>query len=244
VSQWSNLRVATRAWMNWSSGKDSTAALAAAREDASLEVVGLLTTVNADADRVAMHAVRRSLLELQAHRLGLPLHVVDIPYPCPNDVYEEKMAHAVADARGEDIGAFVFGDLYLEDVRAYREKALAQTSIEPRFPLWGRPTGELADEIIARGTRAILTCVDLAKLPASLAGRAFDARLLADLPSGVDPCGERGEFHTFVWDGPGFSSPIDVETGARVTRDGFAFCDVITVSTEQTPTEGSPAPTR
>ena len=222
--------------MNWSSGKDSAAALAAAREDPGLEVVGLLTTVNADADRVAMHAVRRSLLELQADRLGLPLHVVEIPFPCPNQLYEEKMAAAIAEAATGDVGVFVFGDLYLEDVRAYRERALAQTSVEPVFPLWGRRTNELADEMIARGTRAILTCVDLARLPASLAGRAFDAQLLADLPSDVDPCGERGEFHTFVWDGPGFDAPIDVENGELVTRDGFAFRDVVPTPTGGTST--------
>lgn len=214
-----------RAWMSWSSGKDSTFALAAIR--AQVEITGLLTTVNADADRVAMHAVRRELLEAQARRLGLALHAVDIPYPCPNEVYESLMGEAVATARADSVDAMVFGDLYLRDVRDYRERMLAGTGIEPLFPLWGLPTERLAREMIDTGVRAVLTCVDPAQLPAEFAGRSFDAQLLADFPDGVDPCGERGEFHTFVWDGPGFSSPIDVEVGDVVERDGFVFCDVL-----------------
>ena len=216
----------TRAWMSWSSGKDSTAALAAARRDPDLKVVGLLSTVNANADRVAMHAVRRTLLMAQSHRLGLPLHVVEIPSPCPNEIYEERMGAAVDVAVNEGVGAFVFGDLFLEDIRRYRERALASTPVRACFPLWNRPTDELAHEMIASGIRATLTCVDLDKLPASFAGRGFDADLLADLPPDIDPCGERGEFHTFVWDGPGFTSPIQTTTGERVLREGFAFCDV------------------
>jgi uncharacterized protein (TIGR00290 family) len=216
----------SRAWVSWSSGKDSTAALAAARRDPELDVVGLLCTVNADADRVAMHAVRRALLTAQADRLALPLHVVDIPSPCPNEVYEERMAAAVSLAAQDGVEAMVFGDLFLEDIRAYREQALARTTIRPAFPLWNRPTDALAREMISEGIRAILTCVDLKKLPASFAGRPFDAELLDELPPDIDPCGERGEFHTFVWDGPGFARPIEVTTGEPVLRDGFAFCDV------------------
>lgn len=216
----------TRAWMSWSSGKDSSAALAAVRADPGFEVVGLLCTVNAAADRVAMHAVRRSLLAVQAERLGLPLHTVEIPSPCPNETYEQAMAAAMAAAAGDGVGAVVFGDLFLADVRAYRERSLAGGPIRAHFPLWDRPTGKLAREMVSGGVRAVLTCVDLTKLPASFAGRAFDAQLIADLPPGVDPCGERGEFHTFVWDGPGFSAPIDVVTGEVVERAGFAFCDV------------------
>ncbi len=194
--------------------------------DPGLDVVGLLVTVNAAANRVAMHAVRRTLLEAQAERLGLPLHVVEIPFPCPNDVYAEQMEAAMAHAAADGVRRMVFGDLYLEDVRAYREAALAATPIEPVFPLWRRPTTSLAHEMVDRGVRAVLTCVDPRVLPASFAGRTFDAALLADLPPGVDPCGENGEFHTFVWDGPGFSSPVDVTAGDVVERDGFVFCDV------------------
>lgn len=215
--------------MSWSSGKDSAAALAAAREDPDIDVVGLLVTVNAAADRVAMHAVRRQLLEAQAERLGLALHVVEIPSPCPNDVYEQLMSASMDVAIDEGVEALVFGDLFLEDVRAYREQALAATGIRALFPLWGRPTDRLAHEMISSGLRAVLTCVDPAKLPADFVGRHFDEALLRDLPPGVDPCGERGEFHTFVWDGPGFARPIGVRTGEVVTRDGFVFCDVVPV---------------
>jgi uncharacterized protein (TIGR00290 family) len=225
--------VATRAWMSWSSGKDSTHALETVRDDPTITVTGLLVTLNADADRVAMHAVRRALLEAQADRLGLPLHLVEIPSPCPNEIYEAKMAVAMDAAIEEGVKAVVFGDLFLDDVRAYRERSLAGTGVEPLFPLWRRPTGELAHEMLASGIRAILTCVDPTKLAASFAGRRFDHELLADLPPGVDPCGERGEFHTFVWDAPGFSSPIDVRTGVVVERDGFVFCDVVAAGPDE-----------
>jgi uncharacterized protein (TIGR00290 family) len=200
--------------------------------DPEVSVAGLLVTVNAEADRVAMHAVRRSLLESQATRLGLPLHVVEIPSPCPNTVYEARMAEALRAASGDGVTAVVFGDLFLDDVRQYREQALDGTGIQPLFPLWSRPTGDLAREMVSEGVRAVLTCVDPSKLSPSFAGREFDSSLLDDLPATVDPCGERGEFHTFVWDGPGFSSPIPIQTGEIVTRDGFVFCDVL-------PAEGS-----
>lgn len=218
--------VPARAWMSWSSGKDSAFALAAARRDPTLEVVGLLVTLNAAANRVAMHAVRRALLEAQADRLGLPLHVVEIPSPCPNDIYAEKMGAAMVDAASDGVRRVIFGDLYLEDVRAYREQALAETLIDPVFPLWLRPTAELAHEMVDAGLRAVTTCVDPRRLSPSFAGRSFDEAFLADLPDGVDPCGENGEFHTFVWDAPGFSSPIDIELGEVFERDGFVFCDV------------------
>ena len=215
--------------MSWSSGKDSALALHVARAEHGVDVRTLLVTVNAEANRVAMHAVRRSLLEAQAERLGLPLHVVEIPSPCPNDVYETRMAAAVSAAREAGVGEMIFGDLFLEDVRAYRERNLRGTGITPVFPLWGRPTDLLARDMLAAGVRAVLTCVDPTVLPAEFAGRSFDETLLAELPDGVDPCGERGEFHTFVWDAPGFSSPIDIELGDTVERDGFVFRDILAV---------------
>lgn len=213
--------------MSWSSGKDSTLALAVAREDLDVDVVALLTTVNESADRVAMHAVRRTLLQAQADRLGLTLVTVDLPSPCPNEVYEQRMTDAVAKAQADGITEIVFGDLYLADIRAYRETMLSGTGIAPIFPIWERPTAALARDMIDRGVRAIITCVDPRVMPREFAGRAFDASFLADLPSHVDPCGENGEFHSFVWDGPGFSSPIDVTTGEIVERDGFVFADVL-----------------
>jgi len=216
-----------RAWMSWSSGKDSAFALHTVRTQHDVDVVGLLVTINADADRVAMHAVRRSLLEAQARRLGLPLHVVEIPSPCPNDVYETRMAAAMTAAQDAGIEHIVFGDLFLEDVRAYRERNLGMAGIRPLFPLWGRPTDRLARDMLGAGIRAVLTCVDPSVLPAEFAGRSFDETLLAELPAGVDPCGERGEFHTFAWDGPGFNAPVDIEIGQTITRDGFVFCDVL-----------------
>jgi uncharacterized protein (TIGR00290 family) len=214
--------------MSWSSGKDSAYALAVARAEGA-EVERLLVTVNADANRVAMHAVRRALLEAQANRLGIPLHVVPIPSPCPNDVYEARMRDAIVAATESGAREMIFGDLFLEDVRAYREQNLASTRLRPRFPLWGRPTDVLARTMLDAGVRAVLTCVDPTVLPAAFAGRRFDEALLAELPDGVDPCGERGEFHTFVWDAPGFRAPIEFETGEVVERDGFVFCDVVPV---------------
>ena len=214
------------AWMSWSSGKDSAFALHTASEDPEIEVVGLLVTLNKEVDRVAMHAVRRELVEAQADRLGLPLHVVGIPSPCPNEVYEAQMAAAMATAEASGVSHVIFGDLFLADVRAYRERALAGSGILPLFPLWARPTPELARGMVEDGVRAVLTCVDPQQLSAEFAGRAFDARLLAELPQGVDPCGERGEFHTFVWDAPQFRAPIDIEVGEVAERGGFVFCDV------------------
>jgi uncharacterized protein (TIGR00290 family) len=213
--------------MSWSSGKDSTLALHEARSAGEVEVTGLLTTVNSTAGRVAMHAVRQLLLEAQAAALGLPLHVVELPWPCPNEVYEQRMSAAVDTARQQGVERMVFGDLFLEDIRAYREASLAGTGITPVFPLWQRPTAALAREMLARGIRAVITCVDPAQAPASLAGRWYDEALLAALPVGVDPCGENGEFHTFVADGPGFAYPLEVSIGETVERDGFVFTDVL-----------------
>jgi uncharacterized protein (TIGR00290 family) len=212
--------------MSWSSGKDSAYALATARAGLDLDVVALLVTVNEVVDRVAMHAVRRSLLQEQAARLGIPLQVIEIPSPCPNDVYEQRLRAALEVAAAESIDAVIFGDLFLEDVRAYREATMAETGIAVIEPLWGRPTAELARDMLASGVRAIVTCVDPNQLDPSFVGRSFDEAFLADLPSDVDPCGERGEFHTFVWDAPGFSSPIAVDRGEVVEREGFYFCDL------------------
>jgi len=192
----------------------------------SIEVAGLVTTFNSAANRVAMHAVRRELAEAQAERVRLPLWPVELPWPCSNAEYERRMGAVVERAKAEGIEAIAFGDLFLEDIRAYRIKQLQGTGIEPLFPVWGIPTSQLAREMIAAGARAKLTCVDPAKLDRSFAGREYDQRLLEDLPAAVDPCGENGEFHTFVYDGPAFSRPIRVRAGGRVERDGFVFSDL------------------
>ena len=212
--------------MSWSSGKDSAFALAAARREPDVDVVGLLVTMNASADRVSMHAVRRALVVAQAERLGLPLHVVELPSPCPNDRYEHAMREALAQARAAGVDQMVFGDLFLADIRAYREQALSGSGFSARFPLWDRPTDVLAAEMLDAGVKAVITCVDPSQIPAEFAGRPWDEQLLADLPPGADPCGERGEFHTFVWDAPGFLAPIPVEVGQLVERDGFVYCDI------------------
>jgi uncharacterized protein (TIGR00290 family) len=211
----------------WSSGKDSAWSLHVLRGQHDVEVVGLLTTLNKTHDRVAMHAVRRRLLEVQAEALGLPLTIVPIPYPCPNDVYEAVMAGALGAARQRGIQGVAFGDLFLADVRQYRERQMAGTGLALHFPLWGRPTRALAEEMIEKGLKARITCVDPRVLPPEFAGRAFDGALLEALPPGVDPCGERGEFHTFVCDGPMFRCPVAITVGEVVARDGFVFADLL-----------------
>ena len=217
----------TKTLLAWSSGKDSAWSLHVLRAAGEVEVVGLLTTINEAADRVAMHAVRSELLRAQAAAAGLPLWPVPIPWPCSNDAYEAAMAAALQRARGEGVEAVAFGDLFLEDIRRYREDRMAPTGLKPLFPLWGRPTAPLAREMIAGGLRARLTCVDPRSLGAGFAGRDFDAALLADLPATVDPCGERGEFHTFAYDGPMFSRPVPIRSGEVVARDGFVFADLV-----------------
>ena len=215
-----------KALLSWSSGKDAAWSLHALRQAGDVEVVGLLTTVNEAFGRVAMHAVREELLEAQAAAAGLPLWKVRIPYPCPNEAYETAMAEACARAVAEGITEMAFGDLFLEDVRDYRLQKLAGTGLSARFPLWGRPTDALAREMIAGGLQARLTCVDPRVLDPAFVGRAFDADLLRDLPASVDPCGERGEFHSFCHAGPMFAAPIPIEVGEVVTRDGFTFADL------------------
>jgi uncharacterized protein (TIGR00290 family) len=216
-----------KAWLAWSSGKDSAWSLHTVRQSGGVDVVALLTTVNRTFQRVAMHAVRESLLEMQAGEAGLPLVKVPIPSPCPNEVYEQAMSEAMEQARAEGVYHMVFGDLFLEDIRAYREKQLASCGMTPVFPLWGANTLRLAEDMIAGGLRAHLTCVDPRKLERSFAGRRFDRELLRALPAGVDPCGENGEFHTCVNAGPMFRRPIPVVSGEVVQRDGFVFADLL-----------------
>jgi uncharacterized protein (TIGR00290 family) len=216
-----------KAWLAWSSGKDSAWALHTVRLAGEIEIVALLTTVNSTHSRVAMHAVRESLLEMQAEAAGLPLVKVPIPSPCPNEIYEQAMSEAMARARAEGVWHIVFGDLFLEDIRAYREKQLAACGMTPVFPLWGIQTKRLANEMLAGGLAAYLTCVDPRKLDRSFAGRRFDAEFLDALPSNVDPCGENGEFHTFASAGPMFDRTIPVVGGEIVERDGFVFADIL-----------------
>jgi len=213
-------------WLSWSSGKDSAWTLHALSRQGQFEVVALLTTINAAYHRVAMHAVREELLERQAEALRLSLVKVPLHWPCSNADYEQAMAAAVARAHQEGIRQIAFGDLFLEDIRRYREAKLAGTGIDPVFPLWQLDTARLARAMVASGLRAYLTCVDPKKLSPSFAGRLFDANLLDDLPASVDPCGENGEFHTFAFDGPMFHQPIAVHPGEVVERDGFVFADL------------------
>ncbi|MGO9337804.1 MAG: ATP-binding protein [Terracidiphilus sp.] len=214
-----------RVLLSWSSGKDSAWTLHLLRRQPDIEVVGLLTTLNTEFQRVAMHGTRRSVLEAQAAAAGLPLWIVPLPWPCSNEIYEQRMSEACNRAIAERVDAVAFGDLFLADVRAYRETQLKPTGLEPIFPLWEIPTGQLAREMIAGGLRAKLACVDTKQLAGTFAGRDFDEGLLKDLPSGTDPCGERGEFHTCVYAGPMFTAPLNIEPGEIVNRDGFVFAD-------------------
>ena len=213
--------------MSWSSGKDSAFALHQIRTANEFEVVGALTTVTETFGRVSIHGVRDDILLAQLDAAQLPPQIVPIPYPCPNAIYEQRMGEALVQAKASGVTHMIFGDLFLEDIRAYREAKLAGTGITPVFPLWGRPTAQLARDMIASGLKAFIATVDLAKLPASFAGRKFDASLLEDLPAGVDPCGENGEFHTCVVAGPMLSRSIPVKTGEVVQRDGYAYCDLM-----------------
>ena len=219
-----------RALLSWSSGKDSAWALHVMRHHdigQNVEIAGLLTTFNGAFDRVAMHAVRRELVEAQASSACLPLRAIDLPWPCSNSQYEALMAGACRLAVEDGIDAIVFGDLFLRDIREYRERTLRGTGLEPLFPLWEMPTRDLAGEMIRSGLRARITCVDKKVLETSFAGREFDAAFLADLPPGVDPCGENGEFHSFAYDGPMFLHPIPVTAGELRDADGFVFADLL-----------------
>jgi uncharacterized protein (TIGR00290 family) len=214
--------------VSWSSGKDSAWMLhVLQRLHGRDAIAGLLTTTNSAFDRVAMHGVRRTLLEAQARALGLPLHVVPLPWPCPNEEYERLMGAAVAGFVRAGCTHVAFGDLFLEDVRRYREERLRGSGLEPLFPLWhSATTAQLAQEMIENGLRARLVCIDPRQLDRSFAGREFDRSLLGDLPASVDPCGENGEFHSFAYDGPMFAAPLALTTGEVVERDGFVFCDL------------------
>ena len=225
--------MANRVLLSWSSGKDSAWALHVLRQREDVEVVGLLTTFNEEAGRVAMHAVRRELVEAQAAAAGLPLCSVPLPWPCSNEAYEKIMSEVVARARESEITQIAFGDLFLEDIRAYRVRQLAGSGVEPIFPIWTTPhdTATLARQMLGAGLRAVLTCIDLKQLESRFAGRSFDATLLAELPSTVDPCGERGEFHSFCHAGPMFTSEIQVALGETIVREGFCFADLAPVST-------------
>lgn len=216
-----------KALISWSSGKDSAFALQEVRRAGKFDVVGALTTVTETFDRVSIHGVRQEILRAQCEAAALPPRIVPIPYPCPNEIYEARMGEAVASAVRDGITHIIFGDLFLADIRAYRERKLAGTGIAPVFPLWERPNLPLAHAMIASGLEAYLATVDLKKLPAEFAGRKFDMQLLADLPDGVDPCGENGEFHTCVVAGPVFTHRLAVVAAERVERDGYAYCDLL-----------------
>jgi uncharacterized protein (TIGR00290 family) len=216
-----------KALIAWSSGKDSAWALHEVRRAGEYDVVGALTTVTETFGRVSMHGVRHQLLDAQVAAAGLSSIVVPIPFPCPNEIYEARMAAALADAKAAGVSHVIFGDLFLQDVRAYREQKLAGTGITPLFPLWGRPTAVLAREMIDGGVETYLVCIDLKQLPRDFAGRRFDHDLLAALPATTDPCGENGEFHSCVVGGPMFSRAISVALGETVEREGFAYADLV-----------------
>ncbi len=215
-----------KAVVSWSSGKDSAFALAATLAARELEVVELFTTVNETHRRVAMHGSREALLERQAEAAGLPLAKIMLPWPCTNEVYEARLGEYLGRKRAEGVSCVVFGDLFLADVKKYRDAALAKAGLEGVYPLWKRETRRLAEEMIAAGQKAVLVCIDPKQVPAALAGREFDRSLLADLPASADPCGENGEFHTFVYDSPVFKAPIAVKRGEIVERSGFVYADL------------------
>jgi uncharacterized protein (TIGR00290 family) len=217
----------TKVALSWSSGKDSAWTLHVLRQRPDLQVAALITTFNSEADRVAMHAVRRALAEAQAERTGLPLWAVELPWPCSNEEYEHRMSAVCQRAKDEGITAIAFGDLFLREVREYRLRKLEGSGLTALFPLWQIPTHRLAREMIAGGVKAKVTCLDPSKLPKAFVGRDYDAKFLKDLPPEVDPCGENGEFHTFVYDAPVFASAIGVRPGEVVERDGFVFADIL-----------------
>ena len=216
-----------KVWLSWSSGKDSAWTLHRLRQQGNYQVTGLFTTLNQVFDRVAIHAVRRSLLKKQARAAGLPLRLISLPWPCSNAQYEGIMEETWLAAVDSRATVIAFGDLFLNDIREYRVKQLKETGLEPIFPLWNLPTSALAEEMIDSGVRAKLTCVDPKQLDGGFAGRDYDLSLLAELPPGVDPCGENGEFHSFAYQGPMFHHPLEVRVGEIVKKDGFVFADLV-----------------
>jgi uncharacterized protein (TIGR00290 family) len=219
-----------RAVVSWSSGKDAAFALHLARLGGEVEIAGLLSSINAEFQRVSMHGVRRELLEQQARAAGLPLQIVELPWPCPNEEYERRMAAACQHLREQGIEAVIFGDIHLADVRDYREQQMARAGLKPLFPLWGRDSRQLLEEMLAAGVRARIVCLDPRRLSPAFAGAELSAALLPSLPEGVDPCGENGEFHTFVTHAPVFSAPVEVTAGAVIERDGFLYADLLPAS--------------
>ena len=219
--------MSSRTLLSWSSGKDSAWALHILLRDPHVDVVGLFCTVNKVFDRVAMHGVRVELLQQQAKSAGLPLHIIEIPYPCSNAEYASAMSAFVASAKNKNVECFAFGDLFLEDVRQYREDRMNGTGITPIFPLWGIPTKTLSSEMVAMGLRAVITCIDPKRIPEKFAGREYNESFLSDIPDSVDPCGEYGEFHSFAFEGPMFKNPIEVVRGETINRDGFVFTDLL-----------------
>lgn len=216
-----------RVWLSWSSGKDSALALEVLRNDPTVELCGLITSINEVHGRVALHGVREELLRAQAAAIGLPLHIVPLPDPCSNADYEQRMAAACRVAEEQRVDSVAFGDLFLADIRAYRERQMASTGLEPRFPLWGQPTAEVARRMIEIGQRAVIVAVDSTQLSPAWVGKPFDAEFLQNCPPEVDPCGENGEFHSFVYDAPAFRTPLAIEVGEVVERDPMVFVDVV-----------------
>lgn len=216
-----------KVWFSWSTGKDSAYALYEMQKSPQFKVVGLLSTVTEDYNRVSMHSTRRALLEMQSEALGIPLNVLNIPINCSNEIYESRILEQINLAKASGVEDFGFGDLFLEDIRAYREKMLAPVDMRPHFPLWGRNTRELAHDMLRAGLEAYLTCIDTSKVPKEFAGRKFDQSLLDELPPNVDPCGENGEFHTFVTHAPNFRFRIPVEKGELRQDGNFVFCDFL-----------------
>ncbi|ORU90953.1 MAG: ATP-binding protein [Cycloclasticus sp. symbiont of Poecilosclerida sp. N] len=213
--------------LSWSSGKDSAWTLYQLQQDDDVELLGLVTTVNETHQRVAMHAVRVELLKQQAKAVNLPLHIINIPHPCSNEIYNQAMADFFASIDGQGVTHMAFGDLYLEDIRQYRVDNLKRTGLEPLFPLWLKPTAQLAKDMLAAGLKTRITCVDPKQLSANFCGREFNQHFLKDLPAGVDPCGENGEFHSFAYAGPMFEHEINIISGEVVERDGFVFADLM-----------------
>jgi len=220
-------KTASKAIFSWSTGKDSAMALFSVLKSNEFEILALLTTVSDEFRRVSMHGVREELLDQQAASAGFPIEKVHIPYPCPNNIYEQKMTNILTRYKAKGLTHAIFGDLFLEDIRKYREEKLAQVGVTPVFPLWKQDTSELAKRMLRVGFRAIITCVDPKKLDPKFAGHYFDEKFLDELPPTVDPCGENGEFHTFVFEGPIFKNRIEVVVGESIMRDGFQFADIL-----------------